>query len=99
MADLLLLIPYALYFYGVHIARVIIVIRQMIISGNAMLKGGKLERFINLLGIKPAQMMVVSFVMVILIGAFLLTLPVATRDAQGLDFVDGRSLPQHRRPV
>jgi len=76
------------YFYGIYIARIFIVLRQAIISASALMKTGKVERLISLLGIKPAQLMVASFVMTILIGAFLLTLPVATRQAQGVDFVD-----------
>ncbi|MBI4846572.1 MAG: Trk family potassium uptake protein [Candidatus Omnitrophica bacterium] len=48
----------------------------------------RVNELISLLGIKPVQMLVASFVMTILIGAFLLTLPISTKNAQGADFVD-----------
>lgn len=53
-----------------------------------MIKIATLERIRRHFHLSPAQILVLGFAAVILLGAVLLTLPVATRDGEGLRFLD-----------
>ena len=87
--DLLVLIPVTQFFvYGGRSACLFIVIRQGILVASKLFKSEMIKRIISLLSLKPAQLLMLSFLMTILVGAFLLTLPVATQDGSGATFID-----------
>ncbi|MFH2137918.1 MAG: TrkH family potassium uptake protein [Candidatus Omnitrophota bacterium] len=87
--DLIVIIPAVQFFaHGLRTACLFIVIRQSFLLFKRLFRSGMLQKLINLLGLKPAQLLVVSFGMTILVGAFLLTLPIATQDGSGADFID-----------
>lgn len=73
---------------GIHNAKLLLVISQAIVLCRFWTKEKIAEKLISLLGLKPAQLLISSFMMTILIGTFLLTLPISTKNSQGLDFVD-----------
>ena len=86
--DLIILIPGIQLLQGIHSARISILLRQMIVLLLFCSKNKVSDKLIRLLGLKPAQLLVITFVMTILIGTFLLTMPLSTKSGQGLDFVD-----------
>ncbi|MCG2712694.1 MAG: TrkH family potassium uptake protein [Candidatus Omnitrophica bacterium] len=86
--DLIVILPIIQIFQGVHSAGLAIVLREAIRLLRFLSRTKVSERLISLLGIKPAQLLIVTFLMTILVGTFLLTLPIATQSGQGLNFVD-----------
>ncbi|MDD5745809.1 MAG: TrkH family potassium uptake protein [Candidatus Omnitrophica bacterium] len=86
--DLLVCIPYIQFFHGLKTARLWFILRQGSIIFRAMRRDKIGEKLINLLGLKPAHLLIASFMMTILLGTFLLTLPIATRQGVGMNFVD-----------
>lgn len=86
--DLIVFIPFIQYVQGIRTARVFVVIRQIIVLFALISRTKRLQKLISLLGLKPAQMLVVSFMMTILIGTFLLMLPISTKSGEGLKLVD-----------
>ncbi len=86
--DLIVLIPIFYYTQGLKTACLFLVVRQIIVVFRFFFRIKILERLISLLGLKPAQLLVGSFLLVILFGAFLLSLPISTQDGQGLDISD-----------
>lgn len=86
--DFIVFIPFIQLIQGVRTARIFVVIRQVVVLLKIFTRTKRLQRLISLLGLKPIQLLVVSFLMTILIGSFLLTLPLATQNGQGLNFVD-----------
>lgn len=86
--DLIIILPLIQIFQGVHNTGLAIVLREAIRLLRFLSRIKVPERLISLLGIKPAQLLIVTFLMTILIGTFLLTLPVSTQSSQGMNFVD-----------
>ena len=86
--DLIVILPLLHLFQGMHSAGLAIVLREAIRLIRFCSRSKVSERLISLLGIKPAQLLIVTFLMTILIGTFLLTLPISTKSGQGLNFVD-----------
>ncbi len=86
--DLLVFVPLVCFFKGIHNAKLFLVIREAIVLIGFWNKNKFSQRLISLLGLKPAHLLIASFGMTILIGTFLLTLPVSTATGQGLNFVD-----------
>ncbi len=86
--DLIVLLPLLHLSQGMHSAGLAIVLREAIRLLRFCSRTKVSERLISLLGIKPAQLLIVTFLMTILIGTFLLTLPISTQSGHGLNFVD-----------
>jgi len=86
--DLIILIPFIQFIQGVRTARLFVVVRQVVVVFSIFSRTKRLQRLISLLGLKPAQMLIVSFMMTILVGTFLLMLPIATVAGEGLNIVD-----------
>ena len=86
--DLIVFIPFIQFIQGIRTARVFVIIRQIIVLFALFSRTKRLQKLVSLLGLKPAQMLMVSFAMTILVGAFLLTLPIATTSGSGLNFID-----------
>ena len=86
--DLIVILPLIQVFQGVHSAGFAIVLRETVRLLRFCSRTKISERLIRLLKIKPAQLLIATFLMTILLGTFLLTLPIATKGGQGLDFVD-----------
>lgn len=86
--DLIVLLPLVHFFLGGYSAGFAIVLREVIRILRFCSRTKVPDRLISLLGIKPAQLLIVTFMMTILIGTVLLTLPIATQSGQGLNFVD-----------
>ncbi len=86
--DLIVIIPLLQLFWGVHSASLAIVLRETIRLLRFCSRTRVSDRLISLLGLKPAQLLIVTFLMTILVGTFLLTLPIATQNGHGLNFVD-----------
>ncbi|MCK4993911.1 MAG: potassium transporter Trk, partial [Candidatus Omnitrophica bacterium] len=86
--DLIVLLPLLHLSQGMHSAGLAIVLREAIRLLRFCSRTKVSERLISLLGIKPAQLLIVTFLMTILIGTFLLTLPISTQGGHGLNFVD-----------
>ena len=86
--DLIVILPLIQISQGVHSAGFAIVLRETVRLLRFCSRTKISERLIKLLRIKPAQLLIATFLMTILLGTFLLTLPIATKGGQGLDFVD-----------
>jgi trk system potassium uptake protein TrkH len=86
--DLLVIVPCLSFFKAVHTARMALVIRGVIAILKWSSKMKLSQKLISLLGLQPAHMLLASFAMTILIGTFLLTLPISTQTGQGLNFTD-----------
>ncbi len=86
--DLIVIIPGIQLLQGIRAARFSILLRQMVVLLRFCSRTNVSDKLIRLLGIKPAQLLVITFLMTILIGTFLLTLPLSSKSGQGLDFVD-----------
>jgi len=86
--DLVVIIALVQCFRGVYIAGLVLVFRQLVLLLRLSSKAKLSQRLISLLGLQPAQLLIVSFLMTILIGTFLLTLPVSSTHQQGLGFID-----------
>ncbi|MFH1062953.1 MAG: TrkH family potassium uptake protein [Candidatus Omnitrophota bacterium] len=86
--DLLVFVPCFSFFKGIHNARIFLVIRQTIVLFRFCSRNKVSQKLISLLGLKPAQLLIASFMMTILIGTFLLTLPISTQTGHSLNFVD-----------
>ncbi|MBU1088230.1 MAG: TrkH family potassium uptake protein [Candidatus Omnitrophica bacterium] len=86
--DLLVFVPCFCFFKGIHNAKLFLVIREAIVLFGFWHKNKFSQKLISLLGLKPAHLLIASFMMTILIGTFLLTLPISTQTGQGLNFVD-----------
>ncbi|RKY36592.1 MAG: potassium transporter Trk [Candidatus Omnitrophota bacterium] len=86
--DILILIPFIQFIHGLNTARIFIVLKQIVIIFRILVHTKIIQKLISLLGLKPAQLLVVSFITTILIGAFLLTLPIAAKNGQSLNFID-----------
>jgi len=86
--DLVILMPLIQLFYGMHSACVAVLLREFIRLFRFCSRIKLSEKLVSLLGLKPAQLLIVSFLMTILVGTFLLTLPISTKSGISLGFVD-----------
>lgn len=86
--DLVILIPLIQFFQGIHSACLAVLLREVIRLFRFCSRIKLSEKLINLLGLKPAQLLIVSFLMTILLGTLLLTLPISSKSGSGLSFVD-----------
>ncbi|MBU4304137.1 MAG: TrkH family potassium uptake protein [Candidatus Omnitrophica bacterium] len=86
--DLIVFVPFVQFVRGIKMARIFIILRQLIVMSSLFSRTKRLQKLISLLGFRPAQLLVVSFLMTILIGAFLLTLPIASHSGEALGFID-----------
>lgn len=66
----------------------LIVVRNFFMLFKVFGRIRRISALLNNLTIHPAQTLVLSFLMVILVGSFFLMLPVTTVDGQGLGFID-----------
>ena len=86
--DLLVIFPLITSLKGIYLAQIFIVIRGIIILFQFCARMKLSQKLISLLGLKPAHLLLASFGMTILVGTFLLTLPISTQTGEGLNFVD-----------
>lgn len=66
----------------------LIVIRNFFLVFRVFGRMRRVSAFLSSLTVHPAQTMVVSFAMVVLVGSFYLMLPFTTVDGEGLNFID-----------
>ncbi|MFH1460314.1 MAG: TrkH family potassium uptake protein [Candidatus Omnitrophota bacterium] len=86
--DFIVIIPCLYFLKGIYTACLFVIIHQALIFLRQCFRKKVIEKIISLLGLKPAQLLAVSFLMTILLGAVLLTLPLSTKNGEGLSFVD-----------
>lgn len=77
--DLIVFIPFIQLVRGLENTAAFVIIRQIVIIAILLSRIRKSTKLLNLLSLKPAQMMIATFAFAIGVGAVLLMLPVATR--------------------
>ncbi len=80
--DLIVFIPLIQFIQGIAATPVFVIIRQVVIVTMLLSRSRKAQRFLSLLSLRPAQLMVASFAFAITIGSILLMLPIASQGAQ-----------------
>jgi trk system potassium uptake protein TrkH len=86
--DLALLIPIVAALIGGHSALLLIALRQFIVLAQTFLRSRRFAGVIGEIRRRPIQLLAVSFVLMIALGAVLLTRPGATADGRGAPVVD-----------
>lgn len=86
--DAIVFIPLVQLYRGFDDSPVSIIVRQAVIVFMVISRTRKANKLVSLLGLKPAQLMLTSFVAAICIGAILLMLPVATVTGEKASLVD-----------
>jgi trk system potassium uptake protein TrkH len=86
--DLALLIPIVAALLGGHSALLLIALRQFIVLAQTFLSSHRFAGVIGEIRRRPIQLLAVSFLLMIALGAVLLTMPGATADGRGAPVVD-----------
>lgn len=86
--DFIVLIPLIQYVNGIRNYESYVIIRQFVIIAVLISRTRKTKKFITSLGLKPAQLMVISFFFTICAGAVVLTLPAATVPGETTSLLD-----------
>ncbi len=86
--DLIVFIPFIQLIRGIDNTPFFVIIRQAVIIVMLLSRIRKTTKLINLLGLKPAQMMIATFGMAIGIGTVLLMLPAATMTGIKTSLID-----------
>ncbi|MDK2858009.1 MAG: trk/ktr system potassium uptake protein [Verrucomicrobiota bacterium] len=76
--DLIVFIPLVQYFYAPPDSALSVILRQTAIAAMLLSRTRRVQKFITLFSLKPAQLMLMSFAGVIVFGTVLLLLPAAT---------------------
>lgn len=87
-ADLILLIPVVLTALSAEAFAVAVLTRLAVVLTRMLAETYVGQRLIAQLYLKPARLLVISFVVVIAVGSILLTFPRATTDGEGASAVD-----------
>ncbi len=86
--DAIVFIPFAYLFFPKSNENLDLVLFQIVVVFVAFSRFKKAEKFIESVGLRPAQIMAVSFLFVISAGAVILTLPFATTESGGASLID-----------
>ena len=86
--DLLVFAPILLNVVSIRTGAGLVVVRNIIILIKVFTRSRKFSNFLRGVRLNTAQIVVLSFLSVILIGTILLTFPAATADEKGASFID-----------
>jgi len=86
--DLIVLVPIVGLFSGVPAARIAILVRQFVALCTGFWRSDRTARLISQLGLRPAQLIVITFAAAILVGTILLDLPLASAKGESIGFVN-----------
>ena len=81
--DIMILLAILLLSISIKTAAVLIVGRQLIVWGQRAARISWIKHFIDILIARPAQLIMVSFLSIIIVGTIFLTLPAATQNGEG----------------
>lgn len=86
--DLLVFVPFIQVVRGLESTPAFVIVRQIVIIAILLSRIRKSTKLINLLSLKPAQMMIATFALAIGVGAILLMLPAAVKDGVPTSLTD-----------
>jgi trk system potassium uptake protein TrkH len=86
--DAIVFIPLVQLYHGIGNSPASVIVRQAVIVFMVISRTRKANKLVSLLGLRPAQLMLTSFVAAICIGAILLMLPAATATGEKTSLVD-----------
>ena len=86
--DLIVFVPLIQFVPDIESAWFFVVARQTVVVTMLLSRSRRAGRLINLLSLRPAQMMIISFLFAISLGTILLMLPLATTTGQRTSLVD-----------
>ncbi len=86
--DIIVFVPLVQIYQGTENSPAAVIVRQAVIIFMVFSRTRKAEKFVSLLGLKPAHLMLTSFAAAIGVGAILLMLPAATVAGVRTGFVD-----------
>lgn len=87
-ADFIVLLPLLQFIHGIKSYDVWVILRQVVIIAVLISRTRKTKRFISSLGLRPAQLMLVSFFFAVCVGAVLLALPVSSAAGRVTSLLD-----------
>lgn len=86
--ECIVFIPLVQYLPGAHQPSVFIIVRQIVITVMLISRLRRARGLLNLLELKPAQLMIVGFLGAIGVGTILLTLPAATTSGERMPVLE-----------
>ncbi len=86
--DLVVLVPLIGVFFSSESSPTDVIMRQIVIVAMLVSRARKSQRFIRTLGLKPTQLMLTSFLLVICLGAILLSLPISSSSGTSTPLLD-----------
>ncbi|MFH1768572.1 MAG: TrkH family potassium uptake protein [Candidatus Omnitrophota bacterium] len=86
--DFIVFVPFVQFIKGFNYSDFSVIVWQIVIIAMLVSRVRKVNKFVNLLSLRPAQLMIASFAFVILSGTILLMLPMAAGSGVKTPFID-----------